>query len=147
MTKNERIIKNVQADKDLMQQLNNFDYYGIDSFILDCTKYISAIKDGRMLVSIGSVSKSGMSRTMSFTSINKADKGFYKKYSRQRYMMMFKVLGYTLARNRETYFSINGCGMDMVFNTNYNNIHKLCSLGFITKKECKVLCQQTPEVV
>lgn len=35
---------------------------------------------------------------------------------------------------------------DEFFNTNYTIIHRLHSLGFITKEECATLAQQTPTV-
>ena len=45
------------------------------------------------------------------------------------------------------YFTIGGCGMDMIFHTNYTIIHRLYKLGFMTKKECEKLCQMTPSII
>ena len=64
-----------------------------------------------------------------------SDYRFYNFYG------FFNALGYTKSGNG---FRVNGCGMDMVFNTNYVIIHKLHHLGFITKKECDILAQKTP---
>ena len=96
--------------------------------------YIKAIKQRRMFCVIDSVSSSGMSRNIHFHS-------FEKKYFRQ-YWTLFKVLGYTETKNNS--FRIGGCGMDMIFYTNYNNIHTLYHLGFIDKKTCDSLSQMTP---
>jgi hypothetical protein len=53
----------------------------------------------------------------------------------------FGALGFTESGNG---FRISGCGMDMVFHTNYSIIHKLQKLGFIDMKKRDVLAQKTP---
>jgi hypothetical protein len=59
---------------------------------------------------------------------------------------LFKDLGFTNAKNSNA-FRVSGCGMDMVFHTNYTIMHQLKNLGFITKKECSILAQKTPTVI
>jgi len=139
MTKKERIFKKVSANNDLMESINE-EYYNFDLFYNDVIDYIKAIKEKRMLCVIHSVSQSGVSRVLSFHSCEK-DKD--KHYYYRQYWVLFKVLGYTRANTYDG-FRVNGCGMDMVFDTNYNNIHTFHNLGFITKKECNYLAQQTP---
>jgi hypothetical protein len=61
--------------------------------------------------------------------------------------MLFTILGFTKSRSNDFYFSIGGCGMDMIFHTNYTIIHRLHRLGFINKKQCDFLAQQTPTTI
>lgn len=144
MKRIERIALKIKADKETMKRINSVSYYSGDDFIHDADMYISAIKQGRMLCVIHSVSQSGMSRTMSFHSCEKHTHTKGVNFSYRQYVCLFLSLGYTKARNWNTAFSIGGCGMDMVFNTNYTIIHRLYNLGFMTKEECNHLCQQTP---
>lgn len=112
-------------------------------FIENCLRYLKAVKQGRMMCSIDTVSQSGMSRTMRFFELSKST-------STNSYILnfynLFDILGYQTISNSD-YFRIHGCGMDMVFNTNYNIIFKLKSLGFITQKTAKSLAQKTPHIV
>jgi hypothetical protein len=85
-----------------------------------------------------------MSRNIKFTSNELSGNKIY--YQRQ-YYFLFKVLGYTESRNKDSYFTIVGCGMDMIFNTNYNIIHSLYTLGFISKDLCATLAQKTPTTI
>ena len=134
MKKAEKIAINIAKDKDLSKRINAQNYYDVSMFISDVKTYIKAIKQRRMFCVIDSVSSSGMSRNIHFHS-------FEKKYFRQ-YWTLFKVLGYTETKNNS--FRIGGCGMDMIFHTNYNNIHTFYRLGFIDKKTCDSLSQMTP---
>jgi hypothetical protein len=96
-----------------------------------------------MINVIKSVSASGMSRVIKFTSCKK---GNNKQYYQRNYNCLFIALDYTESRNKDG-FSISGCGMDMVFHTNYSIIHKLHRLGFINKTECEKLAQMTPNTI
>jgi hypothetical protein len=142
----ERITKKIEADKKLLKAINN--HYGfrnspIDGFISDVKRYIKAIKEGRMLCSIPHVSSSGMSRTIKF---NECAKG-KTHYNYQQFWTLFKTLGYTESRVDNYGFTISGCGMDMVFHTNYSNIHVFGHLGFLNKRQVEYLSQQTPIVL
>jgi len=143
MKKLEKITNRIEANKELNKTISNMSYYDTKDFIRDANDYIKAIKEGRMINSIGSVSKSGMSRTMKFLSCN----GSKGRFSYRQYSCLFEALGYKTSRESDYYFRVNGCGMDMVFHTNYTNIHNLHSLGFINKKECACLAQQTPTTI
>ena len=96
-----------------------------------------------MINSIDSVSSSGMSRTIKFLSCEKSKTNFYYR----NYFGFFLALGYTPKNDRSNYFRISGCGMDMIFHTNYTIIHRLTRLGFLTKKECSILAQKTPSTI
>ena len=145
MTKTERITRNIEANKEIIKGIENVTHYDTSRFIEDAKSYIKAIKEGRMINSIGSVSKSGMSRNIKFLSCEKERRG--NKFYYSNYFCLFKALGFNESRNKDHYFTIGGCGMDMIFHTNYTIIHRLCRLGFITKKECASLAQDTPHTI
>lgn len=133
------ITNNINADKEIMKQINSNTYTSVESFIENAARYINAINDRRMSCVIRSVSNSGMSRVLSFHSFEPL-KG-KKEGNYTQYYTLFKQLGYTETKNG---FRISGCGMDMIFHTNYTIIHKLHRLGFISRPECDKLAQQTP---
>jgi len=139
--KADKIKSNIEANKELYSAI--IKQYSVDTFMDDCKRYISAIKQGRMICNIESVSRSGMSRNIKFLECSKSSSGFryYNFYS------IFKALGFTDVKGYQGLFKIHGCGMDMVFHTNYTIIHKLHRLGFITKKECDKLAQLTPQII
>lgn len=148
MTKKERILKNIAANKEIQKDIRKAFSYGNseETFIEHAQAYIKAIKDGRMICNIASVSKSGMSRTIKFLSCEK-NTGGSRPYWWRNYFGLFKAMGYSEARSKDHYFSISGCGMDMIFHTNYTIIHRLHRLGFISKAECDRLAQDTPTVI
>ena len=119
------------------------EYYSLEDFASDAISYIKAIKSGRMLCVIHSVSSSGMSRVLSFKACEKSK----SNYNYRQFAFMFKCLGYKETRKYSGEFRVSGCGMDMVFHTNYTIMHDLCQMGLINKKECEVLAQKTPVVL
>ena len=136
-----KIQSKIEANKELLKQLGKVNsHYQTEDLARDIQDYIKAIKSGRMFCVIHSVSKSGMSRNISFHSWqgNKT-KGYYRQY-----WALFKALGYTPATGNRDAFRINGCGMDMIFHTNYSIIHTLRQMGILTKSLCAELAQQTP---
>lgn len=143
MTKQEKIISRLVQDSDFKSSIDKIQYYDEDAFYSDALAYIKAIKEGRMICNIGKVSQSGMSRTIKFLSCEKIKNTHDNKvrYSYRQYWSFFKVLGYRTARSNQDYFSISGCGMDMIFNTNYNIIRTLKRFGFLSKAECGNLSQ------
>ena len=136
MTKEQTIQKNVSK---LCKE------YGTEQFIKQAKQYIKAIKENRMFCIIRIVSNSGMSRQIAFfsTERNKNTHRFYVS----NYILLFDKLGYKESRNNYGYFIINGCGMDMIFHTNNSIIINLHRLGFISKKQCERLEQQTPIIL
>ena len=132
--------------EDLLKPYNKKQSYPmtVDEFANDARRYIAAIKENRMICNIDSVSRSGMSRSMKFVEMTSSRrKGRHIILSFYR---LFDVLGHQKIPDSD-YFRITGCGMDMVFNTNYNIIHELQSLGFLMKKTCDVLAQETPHKI
>ncbi len=119
-------------------------YYSRENFISDVKSYIKAIKEGRMINNIHSVSGSGMSRVISFHSCEKNNRT--KSFYYRQYVSLFRALGYSKGNN-DYNFRISGCGMDMIFHTNYTNIHVFKRLGFLTDVECSKLCQMTPTTI
>lgn len=117
-----------------------------ENFIYDAKRYIKAVKEGRLICSIDSVSRSGMSRTLKFVEMAKCKKPFYKPYAMLNFYNFFLMLEYTPARD-SGYFRISGCGMDMVFHTNYSIIRTLYRLGFMDGATCEKLAQCTPNTI
>ena len=140
-TKIEKIQENLSKAK-----LTYIANYYEDDFIRDAKRYIQAIKENRVICNIESVSASGMSRNIKFL---ECKKNTYHKnyYNWLNFFAFFKVLGYTESRKKDNCFSISGCGMDMIFHTNYSIIHRLHRLGFINKKQCDKLAQNTPTII
>ena len=138
------IIKAIGSDKDLTKRLSKEQHYSTEQFIRDAKRYIKAIKERRVICSIGSVSRSGMSRTIKLIAPEKSkhDRGYYYL----NFFAFMRVLGYTPAGNTH-YFRINGCGMDMIFDTNYTIIHRLHRLKLVNKKECEKLAQMKLAVI
>jgi len=124
----------------LIKDIAKIKYYSIEQFDADAKRYIKAIKERRMICIIHSVSTSGMTRNLSFFAQEKSH--YNNEFNTLNFNQLFRVLGYREAKREG--FIINGCGMDMVFHTNYTNIHDLFRLGYITKKVCSVLAQKTP---
>jgi hypothetical protein len=145
-TKTQKIENAIKANKALakkIQEVYHFSDNPIELFIEQTNRYIKAIEENRVICSIGSVSKSGMSRTVKFLA---CEKNSYKKsfYNYVNFYSLFKALGYTEVNG---YFRINGCGMDMIFHTNYSNILNFERLGFINKQKADKLAQMTPTTI
>lgn len=116
----------------------------VESFTDNAKRYLKAIQDRRMVCNIESVSRSGMSRNMRFVEISK--RGGSYGHSMLNFFELFKVLGYTQAKDSDC-FRIGGCGMDMVFATNYSIVGQLRNLGIVTAKRASKLQQMTPHVI
>lgn len=113
-----------------------------ETFLEHAQRYIKAIREHRMICSIGSVSRSGMSRTIKFLEMDKGG----DRHHLLNFYQFFEALGYSKVKDSD-YFRIGGCGMDMIFYTNYTIMHQLKNMGFITSEECSKLAQATPQVV
>ena len=135
MKKVERIKKNVEADKDIMRKLSKEKHYSTDDLIRDINTYINAVKSGRISYDVIAVAKSGMSRTIKITSCEKGKERYYYR----QYQVMLGILGETVVGDT---IRVYGCGMNMLFATNYNLIRMFRRLGFISKKQCDTLAQK-----
>ena len=137
---------NIKEIETIIKGYNKKNEYKIDieTFINNAKRYIKEIKENRMICAIGSVSKSGMSRNIKFVELAKSDTS--DKHQLYNFYQFFDVLGYTKVKNSD-YFRIGGCGMDMIFHTNYTIIHNLKSIGLVSVDECSTLSQNTPYVI
>jgi hypothetical protein len=130
-------MKTITLSNEVLKAIKLNEYYSDEQFLSDANKWIKAIEQNRVICSVVSVSKSGMSRKLKFLSFEpNKDKGYYRQYN-----TMLKTLGYKL---KDYSITVNGCGMDMIFNTNYNIIHSFKRMGIITSEQCETLCQMTP---
>lgn len=116
----------------------------VEDFEDSARRYLKAVKDGRVVCSVGNVSSSGMSRTLRFVEV--AKNKYTGDYQVLNFHILFEALGFTSVKGSD-YYRISGCGMDMIFYTNYTIVNQLHNLGFITKKTRKVLEQKTPTVI
>ena len=134
------ILNNVNSNKEIQNNLKKLYGFNSEDFIMNAERYIKSCKENRIFCVIHSVSKSGMSRKLSFyeSTFNEDGRGGFLNFN-----ALFIALGYS-DRNRDGKFTVNGCGMDMVFHTNYSIIHSLYNLGMITNEECEILAQNTP---
>lgn len=130
----------IAANKELNKRITKVKFYDLNRLAEDALAYIAAIRERRMCCIIKSVSRSGMCRNMDFYSFEiHGSSGYYRGY-----FSFFEVMGFTVT---EKGVRVGGCGMDMVFHTNYTVIHRLHRLGFITDGERDVLFQETPRVL
>lgn len=132
----------MELTKDIQKAIDNNTYYSVEQFESDAKQYIKAIKEGRVIVAITSISKSGMSRKMKFTAYqNNADneRGYYRQFNSMFEALGFKVKDYELV--------IGGCGMNMVFHVNYTTMHEFKRIGLLSDEDCGVLAQKTPTIL
>jgi len=132
-------METITLSKELKKQIAKNTYYSEENFIKDAKTYIQAIKENRVIVSVYSVAPSGMSRKLKFLSFEKHENennGYYRQY-----LSMFEALGYKV---KDYAFTVNGCGMDMIFHTNYSAMHTFLNIGLIDKSKCDILSQKTP---
>lgn len=137
-----KVISNINANKNLLKSIDK-SFYGndlnekIQMFIDNANRYINAIEEKRVFCIIYKVSASGMSRNLAFFEHTFDAK--HKQGNIYNFHCLFKSLGFSEAKEG---FRVNGCGMDMVFHTNYTIIHQLNNLGF--NMNCATLAQKTP---
>lgn len=134
------ILEAINNNKELQKNFKKLYSFNSEEFLQNAERYIKACKQRRIFCIIHSVSKSGMSRKLSF---NEAQVNQDGNCNFLNFTALFTALGYS-DRNKNGEFTVNGCGMDMVFHTNYSIIHNLYNLGILTKKECERLAQNTP---
>ena len=113
---------------DIKKAIEKTKWYNEESFIKDCNIYIEAVKSGRVLYDVVSVSASGMSRKIIIRSFEGTmEKGFYRNY-----LQMLEIFGYKI--NKDYSITVKGCGINMLFATNYDLIGQMERLGFIDKE-------------
>lgn len=129
-------MKKVILSKEILNNLKKNEYYNEEDFIYDCKVYIKALKSGRLQYTVTNVSKSGISRDINIQSYEGTmAKGYYRQYTGLTDALGYKRSGWADIR-------VGGCGMNMLFATNYNIIHDFKRMGLISDKECKTLSQK-----
>lgn len=136
-------METIILSKEVIKAIAKNEYYSEEQFINDAKKWVEAIKQGRVICTVASVSKSGMSRKLKFLSYEPStykeeQRGHYRQYN-----VMLECLGFKFSRDSWS-ITVNGCGMDMIFHTNYTIMHNFKTMGIITKEECESLAQMTP---
>lgn len=132
------VSKVIELSAEVKKAIKKNTYYSAEEFTRDANTYIEAIRGGRMLCIVKSVANSGMSRVLTFHSLEGENSKYYRSYR-----SFFEAMGYRESRSKEG-FTVSGCGMDMIFHTNYSIMHDLRRMGFITESEAETLCQKTP---
>ena len=99
---------------EVKKKITKMEFYSEEAFKDDYKRFVNALKQGRFMVNITSVSQSGLSRTMVFCELFKSSK--VKEFRMLNFQNFFKANGYTLSPKG---FRVTGCGMDMVFGTLY----------------------------
>ena len=131
-------MQNITLSKDIEKRLSKEEYYTKEMLLNDIQDYIKALKEGRLQYLVMNVSSNGMNRNILIQSCeqNKTNNNFYyRQYSR-----MFEMLGYKL--NKDYYIRVSGCGMNMLFATNYNLIHTFKNMNIISENEAGILAQK-----
>ena len=126
----------INLTNDIKKAIEKANWYDDARFIKDCNTYIEAVKSGRILYDVVSVSASGMSRKITIRSFEGTmEKGFYRNY-----LQMLEIFGYKM--NKDYTITVKGCGMNMLFATNYDLIGQMEKLGFIDKETSDDLKQR-----
>lgn len=129
-------MKEIKLSKEIEKSISKNEYYSKEDFIKDCKDYLKALKSGRLQYTVTNVSKSGMSRDIHIQSYEGTmTKGYYRQYSK-----MLECLGYKIVNWAD--IRVNGCGMNMLFATNYNIVYYFERIGLISRKDCEILCQK-----
>jgi len=144
MKTKEEIMQAIAENKEIQKAIKKITHYSDSDFYRDCERWIKAIKEKRMVCSIKSVSRSGMSRVFYYFELSGNENN---RFSIMQFYAFLKAMGHTESRSHDCAIVVGGCGMDMNFHTNYSIIHRLSRLGFLSDQECDNLAQQTPHVV
>ena len=137
LIKKDNKMQKINLTNEMIKRIESNEYYSKEDFIKDCQTYIKALKSGRLQYRVTNVSASGMSRDILISSYEGSmNKGYYRNYT-----LMLEVLGYKFASKHSSEIKISGCGMNMLFATNYNIIHIFKRIGLINQKSCDVLAQ------
>ena len=131
-------MQNITLSKDIEKRLSKEEYYTKEMLLDDIQDYIKALKEGRLQYLVIKVSPNGMSRNILIQSCeqNKTNNNFYfRQYSR-----MFEMLNYKL--DKDYNIRVSGCGMNMLFATNYYLIQTFKSMNIISDSEADILAQK-----
>jgi hypothetical protein len=143
MKTKEEILKNIEENKELQKNFKKLYHFTSEEFYDNAIRYIEAVRENRIICSIGSVSKSGMSRNLKFMECKISPENKANWYN---FNAFFIATGHKKSV-MDGYFTVSGTGMDMIFYTNYLIINQLYNLGFLSTKEKEVLAQNTPPII
>ena len=127
----------VKLNNDVIKFIKSKEYYTEEDFIKDAKTYVKAVKSGRIKYNVTHVSSSGMSRDINITSYE----GTMSQGSYRSYNYFLQALGYKFKKYSYD-ITVTGCGMNMLFATNYSIIHDLKYMNIINDSECKILAQK-----
>lgn len=99
---------------------------------MNAERFITALKEERILCSVQSVSKSGISKVIAFREIVKCG----KKFTIPQFDWFLEQLGYTAKNNG---ISVGGSGMDMIFHTLNSGAGTLKANGFKVPENYTIL--------
>ena len=131
-------MQNITLPKETEKRLSKEEYYTKEMLLDDIQDYIKALKEGRLQYLVMNVSSNGMNRNILIQSCeqNKTNNNFYfRQYSR-----MFEMLNYKL--DKDYNIRVSGCGMNMLFATNYYLIQTFKSMNIISDSEADILAQK-----
>lgn len=132
------VIKLPKIDKYTMKIINGMSHYDVVDFVKDATAYIKAVESGRILYDVTHVASSGMSRNIKIRSFEgNTKKGYYRNYNG-----FLEALGQTMVKNEFSTVRVSGCGMNMLFHTNYTIIRTLRAFGMLTAAKSAILEQR-----
>lgn len=103
-------------------------------------RFLKALKEGRIIVSIPHVSNTGMSRIIRFREVVNLRDANPPRYAIYQFDWFLERIGYSYSRNWDG-IRISGCGMDMVFNTLYNVCDELKVNGFDVPEDFSLLAE------
>ena len=131
-------MQNITLSKDIEKRLSKEEYYTKEMLLDDIQDYIKALKDGRLQYLVIKVSPNGMNRNILIQSCeqSKTNNNFYFR----QYTRMFEMLGYKL--DKDYNLRVSGCGMNMLFATNYYLIRTFKSMNIISDAEAEILAQK-----
>jgi len=120
--------------KSLIEVFNESNEFHEDeaSVKADMRRYIMALEEGRMIVSIDNISRDGMGREMKFAELSKDKLSDGRRIMRQ-FSSLFEIMGYTEGK-KLGYYRINGGGMDMVFAVNQRICREIRKCGVVGVK-------------
>ena len=130
-------MQKIKLTNEMIKRLESNEYYSKEDFTNDCKTYIKALKSGRLQYRVTNISKSGLSRDILISSFEgNMNKGYYRNYTN-----MLETLGFNFVSKYSSDIRVKGCGMNMLFATNYNIIHTFKNINLINKKQCEILAR------
>ena len=131
--------------KEIAKRIEKSMYYDIESFNESAKRWCKAIKEGRIIATVTSVARSGMSRNIKIVELHKHGVTGTNRYYTLNFNQFLSVLGYRVNDRGEVI--MHGCGMDMVYAITEGVVSELHYLGAINEKEYNELRRNTANVI